>query len=160
MLVGSPANPATKDQCATCPADCAHCENGECLECKANYFLDLTTKACSASCAIGFYPDTTTPASATNPATGTCQQCDSACTSCTGKAITTCTGCKKGWFFATQALHGQSGCVACADSCEECNAPGNAGCTKCKEVPSSAPGNVVRYYNAGTTSTGNAECVA
>ena len=83
-------------QCTTCPADCAHCADGLCLECSPNYFMDLTNNnACSASCTVGFYPDVTT-----NPNTGLCSQCDNACTSCTGQDITTCTGCKDGWFFA------------------------------------------------------------
>ena len=101
----------------------------------------------------------------TNPPAGTttistCQPCDSACTSCTGKEITTCTGCKKGWFFASQALHGQTGCVTCHENCEECNGPGVAGCTKCKTRAPGQGANVPSFYNAGVTSTGNAECVA
>lgn len=160
-------NAGVKDHCVACPTDCAHCKDGDCLECKTNYFLDLTAKTCSASCAIGFYPDTTTSAKETTmpdaPETlkiSTCQQCDSACTSCTGKAITTCTGCKKGWFYASQALHGQTGCVKCDDICEECNAPGAAGCTKCKTRAPTDAANVPSFYNAGVTSTGNVECVA
>jgi proprotein convertase subtilisin/kexin type 5 len=147
-------------QCSTCPADCAHCADGLCLECSPNYFMDLTNNnACSASCTVGFYPDVTT-----NPNTGLCSQCDNACTSCTGQDITTCTGCKDGWFFAIQGIHGTTGCVACDSSCETCSGPGNEDCTTCKigqeADPSTGVAFIQGYYNAGTSSTGTAICVA
>ena len=117
--------------------------------------MDLTSTACSSSCTAGFYPDTTT-----NPNTGICSACDSACTTCTGKEVTTCTGCKDGWFFATQGIHGTTGCVACDASCSKCNGPGTAGCTACKQAPQGSNNGVVSYYNAGVSSSGNAICVA
>ncbi|TYJ59030.1 hypothetical protein B9479_000019 [Cryptococcus floricola] len=116
-----------KSECDACPVGCASCkipsfssaasyDTLTCQSCNEGYLLE--DGKCVKTCTGGYYlPE----GSATT--NGTCQQCDSSCTSCVGTS-TTCTSCPT-------SLAAQAGSCISSSSCPSDTIYQNGTCTPC-----------------------------
>ncbi|MEE6460302.1 hypothetical protein FKM82_000916 [Ascaphus truei] len=130
---GSRCN-ACHPSCRACvgPADshCTKCVNPQEALQTGQEHRGKPYGTCQAECKLQFYVDSS----------GMCQECHSACTSCTGRSHLNCTACTSPdvLHYGTclqrcpEGFYGkESTCHMCHPSCKECSGPSNADCLIC-----------------------------
>ncbi|KAL7422030.1 hypothetical protein Q5752_003803 [Cryptotrichosporon argae] len=131
-------------ECNSCPAGCLDCyipnfstaaDYGTltCTACQAGYLLQ--NGACVRTCEDGYYASSAS-------ANGTCEACDSACSTCT--SATYCLTCATGFASngtcvtscPSSSIASGSACLTCHPDCATCSSTSATGCTSC---PASSP---------------------
>ena len=112
------------DTCNLCDSTCLTCSTAgptNCLSCPSSpsvtYFLS-SNNSCVACNVQGYYIDTTT---------GTCNQCDSTCLTCSAAGSTNCLTCPSGAYLDTS----DNTCNQCDSTCQTCSASGPTSCLSC-----------------------------
>ena len=96
----------TNNACSQCHTICSQCTgsgNTQCQACKSGYFLQVGSTLCLDYCPSPYIADSIN---------NICQQCDAACSQCTGPSSTECSACSSGYFL-------QPSSTSCKNTCPE-----------------------------------------